>query len=233
MPYPREYQRASDEFAAFLEDLKRAAMYGSPHPAYTTTQAVFQVFRRRVSLQDGIRFAAALPAGLRALFVAEWDPAEPRLAFDTIARMTDEARRLRAGHNFVEDDSIGQVSAVLWRHVDPSRLASALAAMSDDARSFWSAGAPREAGFSVAFTVGATAAAAAFDDAFIAQAIEGRGLRCGGSAGPNWSVFVTKAGYGSATEADRAAVLAWLEARPEVRGIAVGALRDVDQFERR
>jgi len=233
MPYPREYQRASDDFAAFLDDLKRVAMYGSPHPAYTTTQAVFQVFRRRISLQDGVRFAAALPAGLRALFVADWDPDEPRVSFDTVDRMTAEARQLRVGHNFVDDDSIAQVSRVLWRHVDPSRLASVLSAMPDDARAFWSAGVPRETGFSVAFTVHDAAAGTAFDDAFIAQAIEGRGLRCGGGAGPNWSVFVTKAGYGSATEADRAAVGAWLEARPEVRGIAIGALQDVDQFERR
>lgn len=142
MPYPREYQRASDEFAAFLDDLKRAAMYGSPHPAYTTTQAVFQVFRRRISLADGIRFAAALPAGLRALFVADWDPLEARVPFGSVDAMTTEARQLRPGHNFVEDDSIARVSTVLWRHVEASRLGAVLAAMAPAARSFWSPGAP-------------------------------------------------------------------------------------------
>ena len=143
MPLPREYQRATDDFAAFLEDLKRACMYSSPHPAYTTTQAVFQVFRRRIPPADGIRFAAALPAGLRALFVAEWDPSEPLAPFDTTERMTDEARQLRAGHNFVEDDSIALVSATLWRHVDAARLVQVLASMSPAARAFWSTGAPR------------------------------------------------------------------------------------------
>lgn len=142
MPYPREYQHASADFAAFLEDLKRTAMYGSPHPAYTTAQAVFQVFRRRIPLDDGIRFAAALPAGLRALFTADWDPAEPRVPFDSVARMTDDARQLRPGHNFVEDDAIAQVSSVLWRHVDPARLAPVLASMAPEARAFWSPGAP-------------------------------------------------------------------------------------------
>jgi uncharacterized protein (DUF2267 family) len=146
MPFPREYQRATDEFAAFLDDLKRAAMYGSPHPAYTTAQAVFQVFRRRVPVDDGIRFATALPVGLRALFVAEWDPAEPRLPFDTLERMTEEARQLRVGHNFVEDDSIARVSSVLWKHVDAARLAPVLAAMPTAAREFWSAGAPQRHG---------------------------------------------------------------------------------------
>lgn len=142
MPYPSEYQRASDDFAAFLEELKVASLYSSPHPAYTTTQAVFQVFRRRIAIEDGIRFAAALPAGLRALFVAEWDPAEPRRPFDTIARMTDEARQLRVGHNFVDDDSIALVSSTLWRHVDAARLVQVLASMTPAARTFWAAGAP-------------------------------------------------------------------------------------------
>lgn len=142
MPYPREYQRASDDFAAFLEDLKHAAMYTSPHQAYTTAQAVFQVFRRRVSLDDGIRFAASLPVGLRALFVAEWDPAEPRRPFDARERMTDEARQLRVGHNFVEDDSIAVVAAAVRRHADPSRLAPVLGALPPAARAFWAAGQP-------------------------------------------------------------------------------------------
>lgn len=142
MPYPREYQRASDDFAAFLDDLKHASMYASPHQAYTTAQAVFQVFRRRLSLDDGIRFAAALPAGLRALFVAEWDPDEPRRRFETRERMTDEARQLRVGHNFVEDDSIAVVAAVLRRHTDPERLAPVLAALPPEARAFWAVGQP-------------------------------------------------------------------------------------------
>lgn len=140
MPYPREYQRASDDFAAFLEDLRHASMYASPHQAYTTVQAVFQAFRRRVSLGDGIRFAAALPAGLRALFVADWDPEEPRRPFETRERMTDEMRQLRAGHNFVENDSIAVVAVAVWRHADPERLAPVLAAMPREAREFWAAG---------------------------------------------------------------------------------------------
>lgn len=142
MPYPAEYQRASAEFAAFLHDLSDVAMYGSPHPAYTTTQAVFQVFRRRVPLHDAIRFATSLPVGLRALFVAGWDPDEPLRAFATIEQMTAEARELRPNHNFVEADSIAAVSTALWRHVDVATLAAALDAMAPAAAAFWSAGRP-------------------------------------------------------------------------------------------
>lgn len=142
MPYPAEYQRASDEFAAFLHDVQDVAMYASPHPAYTTAQAVFQVFRRRLPLDDAVRFAACLPVGLRALFVADWDPSEARRPFGSVAEMTAEARELRANHNFVEPDSIAVVSTALWRHVDPARLAPVLDALPPAAREFWTAGRP-------------------------------------------------------------------------------------------
>lgn len=138
MPFPYEYQRATDEFYTFLHDVRDGAMYGTAHPAYTTAQAVFQVFRRRIPLEDGIRFATCLPVGLRALFTAEWDPDEPRRPFGTIAEMTAEARELRADHNYVEDDSIQVVAEALWRHANVARLKSVLASMEPAAQQFWS-----------------------------------------------------------------------------------------------
>jgi len=139
MPFPQEYQRATDQFYSFLHDIRDEAMYGK---AYTTAQAVLQVFRRRVSLEDGIRFAACLPVGLRALFVAEWDPEEPRRPFGTVEEMTVEAHELRANHNYVEPASISVVARVLWRHADRARLEFVLASMELAAREFWSAGSP-------------------------------------------------------------------------------------------
>lgn len=73
MPYPQEYQIATSVFQDFLADVKRNCDFGSSHMAYTVTQGVFQAFRRRLSLDDAIRFSNILPAGLRALFVADWD----------------------------------------------------------------------------------------------------------------------------------------------------------------
>ena len=62
----------------------------------------------------------------------------------------------------------------------------------------------------------------AFDavvDAFISQAIEAHGLLCGGGGkNPEWNVFVTRAGQGSATEEHRQAIETWLTARLDTRG---------------
>ncbi|MGE3539459.1 MAG: 50S ribosome-binding protein YggL [Candidatus Tectimicrobiota bacterium] len=85
-----------------------------------------------------------------------------------------------------------------------------------------------EYGFQVAFRTVEPLSDEAFEafiEAFILQAIEAHGLQCGGGGTPPWwSVFVTTAGRGSATEAHRHAVQQWLAAQPESRDICIGPL---------
>lgn len=56
-------------------------------------------------------------------------------------------------------------------------------------------------------------------DAFLLEAIESRGLLCGGG-------FVVKAGGGSPSEADRAAVVEWLKSRNELAEVAASEFVD-------
>lgn len=50
--------------------------------AYTAVDAVFQVFRRRVTAEEGVMFASVLPTVLRAIFVKDWDVAAAPVPFD-------------------------------------------------------------------------------------------------------------------------------------------------------
>jgi len=83
----------------------------------------------------------------------------------------------------------------------------------------------RELGFAVGFRVSPALSSQEVDELwnrFILDAIEARGLAfCGGHEG-----FVTKVGRGSATEADRDAVRAWLAAQRGVEDVKVGPLED-------
>lgn len=87
-------------------------------------------------------------------------------------------------------------------------------------------------GFEVVFKVDETRSIADADqvfDRFVVEAIEGNALVCGGGGRYELSFFVTPAVYrNSASEADRANVVAWLEgARAAgVHGEAVGPLVD-------
>ena len=134
---PSEYQRATDHFYDFLADARDIAGFTTMNPAYTMTQGVFQAFRRRLGLADAIRFAGVLPVGLRALFVADWDPEEARRPFTDRETMTKEGQALRAAHNYSPDTAIRDVARALRRHVKAGELDRVLAQLPAEAADFW------------------------------------------------------------------------------------------------
>lgn len=137
MPVPSEYQRASDDFYQYLVDARDTADLWSTHVTYTMTQGVFQTFRRRISLEDAIAFANILPVGLRALFVADWDPQEPQKSFADREEMLKEVKSLREEHNFSTETAIRDVAAALRRHVDEKAFNQVLAKLPAGATDFW------------------------------------------------------------------------------------------------
>ena len=56
MPVPAEYQRATDDFCKLLTDARDSAGLTTTNQAYTMVQGVLQVFRRRLELNEAIRF---------------------------------------------------------------------------------------------------------------------------------------------------------------------------------
>ena len=132
-----QYQRATDHFRAFLEDAREAADLITPNQTYTMVQGVLQVFRRRLSLKDAIRFAGVLPAVLRAIFVSDWDPDEPIRPFGDRESMVNEVKALRADHNFSPDFAIEAVATALWKHVDITAFEDMLSKLPEGAIQFW------------------------------------------------------------------------------------------------
>jgi uncharacterized protein (DUF2267 family) len=137
MPVPMEYRLASQDFDRFLAEVAEATGLATRNQAYTTTQAVLLAFRRRLDTAQAIAFAQVLPAMLRALFVMDWDPQEPRMAGWDRAAMTEEVRRLRIDHNFSPDSAIADVARVLRGHVDATAFARCLATLPPEARAIW------------------------------------------------------------------------------------------------
>jgi len=137
MPVPAEYQRATDDFYKFLVHVRDISDLKSTHQAYTMVQGVFQVFRRRLDVNEAILFAGVLPAVLRALFVADWDTEEPKLQFEDRAVMTREVKALRATHNFATETAIRDVANVLRQTVDEAALDLVLAKLPNGAKEFW------------------------------------------------------------------------------------------------
>ena len=137
MPYPSEYQRASEHFVNFLVDARDESMLGSSHQAYTMVQGVLQTFRRRLGIKEAILFANVLPPVLRALFVTDWDVDEPKRPFEDRTIMTKEVQALRADHNFAPDSAIKDVAIALRKHVDETAFDQVLAILPKGALEFW------------------------------------------------------------------------------------------------
>jgi uncharacterized protein (DUF2267 family) len=138
MTVPLEYLRATDIFFTFLQDAREAASLVTTNQAYTMTQGVLQTFRRRLDLKEALRFAQVLPVGLRALFVADWNPDEPCRPFTDRATMTKEAQALRADHNFAPETAIHDVARALRKHVDEASFDRVLTTFPAGAAEFWS-----------------------------------------------------------------------------------------------
>ncbi len=137
MTVPAEYQMATEEFYSFLLDARNGANLWSTHAAYTMAQGVFQVFRRRLSVEQSLAFANILPIGLRALFVADWDINEPRKKFSDIKTMTYEVGTLRNNHNYSTSTAIKDIAVALRKNVDEKKLDELLKTFPVEAREFW------------------------------------------------------------------------------------------------
>lgn len=138
MPTPMEYKLATQDFDRFLADVATETNLGSRHQAYTTTQAVFLCFRRRLTLPQAIAFAQILPAMLRALFVNHWDANEAQADSWDCDLMRAEVKQLRVNHNFSPDTAIQDVARVLRTYVEARELDRCLETLPASARDFWS-----------------------------------------------------------------------------------------------
>lgn len=140
MPIPLDYARASEVFDRFMEDARIRLDHSTRHQTYQTVESVLRVFRRRLTIEEAIIFAGALPAVLRAVFVTDWPMDEPKRPFLSLADMNREVIEYRIHHDFSPPDAIEAIAAVLRPHVDPVAFERALAALPAEARTFWHAG---------------------------------------------------------------------------------------------
>ncbi len=137
MPMPWTYRHASKEWRAFLDDVKERMSLESDNMAYTAVDAVFQVFRRRLTAQEGLNFASILPSVLRSIFLQNWDVTEPRAAFDDRETLISEVKGVRANHNLTPDNAIEATAWAVRRCTNGRDFERVLAKLPAEARAFW------------------------------------------------------------------------------------------------
>ncbi|MGL4237099.1 DUF2267 domain-containing protein [Tabrizicola sp.] len=137
MPMPWTYRHSSKEWRAILDDLKDRMDIISDNMAYTAMDGVLQVFRRRLTAQQGLDFASVLPAIPRAVFVAGWLVEDPPAAFATREELTREVKKVRQNHNLTPDNAIEATAWTLRRYINHADLERVLSLLPEGAMQFW------------------------------------------------------------------------------------------------
>jgi len=138
MPWPPEYQRASVDFEKFMVAARDHAGLATTNMAWNMVEGVLHVFRRRLTLEQALRFADQLPPAVRGLFVEGWRPGDHVASVGTRADLLEEVRSLRRGHNFSPDNAIESVGFALFAVIPSDAFARALEALPPELRELWS-----------------------------------------------------------------------------------------------
>jgi uncharacterized protein (DUF2267 family) len=137
MTMPLSYAHASEDFERFIVDARDRLSLAIRHQVFTVVQAVLWVFRRRLDVSQAIAFAQVLPPVLCAIFLQDWNPAEPAVPFGEREELAREVQSVRGDHNFAPGDAIDTVAATLRRHIDRDAFDAVLASMPGDAAKYW------------------------------------------------------------------------------------------------
>ena len=137
MTWPSAYQRASVDFERFMVAARDAAGLQTTNMAWNMVDGVLLAFRRRLTVEQALRFADCLPPVLRAMFLEDWHPELTPQAFGTRQEILREVISLRKEHNFSPPDAIEAVATALHACVPAEALEHALSKLPTAARSFW------------------------------------------------------------------------------------------------
>jgi len=141
MTVPIDYKQATANFDRFMLDLREALDLQTTHQAWGVLLGVLDTFRRRLKPEEALAFAKALPPLLRAAFVQDWHFSSTALPFADRTLLDAEVMAYHRDHQLAAPGCIAATSQAIWRHVDRSRFAAALASMPPGARDFWKDGA--------------------------------------------------------------------------------------------
>lgn len=136
MPMPWTYRHASAEWRRFLDIAREEMDLVSDNLAYTAIEGVLLAFRRRLTVDQALRFADRLPSIPRAIFVFRWQPETPA-AWGSRATQIAEAKSLRPGHNLTPDNCIEATAIALRAVVRADEIDPVLAAIGNEATAFW------------------------------------------------------------------------------------------------
>jgi len=137
MPMPWSCRHASKDFRAFLANAQERLGTPTDNMTYTAVDAVLTVFRKRLTVEQGLMFCDVLPAVLRAVFVDRWHKNLAPVAFFSRDLLIKEVKAVRQDHNLTPDHAIQAVAAALRSNVNQCDLGNVLNQLPVGAVDYW------------------------------------------------------------------------------------------------
>lgn len=134
---PFEYQNPTLQFERFMVDARDCAGLQTTNMAWNMVVGVLHAFRRRLSVNQALAFAAVLPPMIRALFIEDWNPEQAVVPFGEPADWLADVRSVHTQHNFAPPDSVAAVATALRKHVDANAFEQVLARLPAEASRYW------------------------------------------------------------------------------------------------
>lgn len=134
-----DYWKVFMEFECFMMDARDFANFAAINMAWNIVAGVLWAFRRRLNIEDALRFFDVLPPVLRAILVEDWHIREPVSSLSHNKEYWEDIRSIRPDHNFSPPHSVQAVAQALRRHVDNSQLERVLSILPAGAADFWRA----------------------------------------------------------------------------------------------
>lgn len=92
MTWPSECQQGDATFQKFMLAAHNEAGISTTNAAWTMVQGVFLAFRRRLGVEETVRFASVLPPLMCAVFLGGWNPHDEPVLFPTRQALVAEAQ---------------------------------------------------------------------------------------------------------------------------------------------
>lgn len=138
MSIPATISHAVQQAQEWLKELEMTAGLADETEALSVLRAVLHQLRDRLTVDEGVQFAAQLPLILRGIYYEGWQPRHvPNKDIETREAFLD-ALTMRMLPRRLPPEPIAQsVFSLLAHHLDPGEIADVIGQLPDDIKGLW------------------------------------------------------------------------------------------------
>ncbi len=138
MSLPSTVSHAVQQLQVWLKELQLDAGLASEEEALSVLRAVLHQLRDRLTLDEGVQFAAQLPTLVRGIYYEGWLPRHvPDKSVATRQDFLDALTMRLLPHRLAPEPMAKSVFALLAHHLDPGEISDVIGQLPGEIKSLW------------------------------------------------------------------------------------------------